>query len=63
MLQSNQNYEEFLEIMNLESNEEKKDIRIKSKSNKDISNNINNKIQYKNGHDDDEEENIKIMIH
>ena len=49
------NYEEFLEIMNSESDEEKEDIKIKS--NKD---NINNNINYKNEDDDDEEENIKI---
>ena len=49
------NYEEFLEIMNSESDEEKDDIKIKS--NKD---NINNNINYKNEDDDDEEENIKI---
>ena len=49
------NYEEFLEIMNSESDEEKDDIKIKS--NKD---NLNNNINYKNEDDDDEEENIKI---
>ena len=49
------NYEEFLEIMNSESDEEKDDIKIKS--NKD---NLNNNINYKNDDDDDEEENIKI---
>ena len=49
------NYEEFLEIMNSESDEEKEDIKIKS--NKD---NINNNINYKNDHDDSEDENIKI---
>ena len=49
------NYEEFLEIMNSESDEEKEDIKLKSKKD-----NINNNINYKNGDDDDEEENIKI---
>ena len=49
------NYEEFLEIMNSESDEEKEDIKLKSKKN-----NINNNINYKNEDDDDEEENIKI---
>ena len=49
------NYEEFLEIMNSESDEEKEDIKLKSKKD-----NINNNINYKNDDDDDEEENIKI---
>jgi Ca2+-binding EF-hand superfamily protein len=49
------NYEEFLEIMNSESDEEKEDIKLKSKKD-----NINNNINYKNEDDDDEEENIKI---
>ena len=49
------NYEEFLEIMNSESDEEKEDIKLKSKKD-----NINNDINYKNDDDDDEEENIKI---
>ena len=49
------NYEEFLEIMNSESDEEKEDIKLKSKKD-----NINNNINYKNEDNDDEEENIKI---
>ena len=49
------NYEEFLEIMNSESDEEKEDIKLKSKKD-----NINNNINYKNEDDDNEEENIKI---
>ena len=49
------NYEEFLEIMNSESDEEKEDIKLKSKKD-----NINNNINYKNDHDDSEDENIKI---
>ena len=49
------NYEEFLEIMNSGSDEEKDDIKIKS--NKD---NLNHNRIYKNEDDDDEEENIKI---
>ena len=49
------NYEEFLEIMNSESDEEKEDIKLKSKKD-----NINNNINYKNEHDDSEDENIKI---
>ena len=49
------NYEEFLEIMNSESDEEKEDIKLKSKKD-----NINNNINYKNEDDDDEEENMKI---
>ena len=49
------NYEEFLEIMNSESDEEKEDIKLKSKKD-----DINNNINYKNEDDDDEEENIKI---
>ena len=49
------NYEEFLEIMNSESDEEKEDIKLKSKKD-----NINNNVNYKNEDDDDEEENIKI---
>ena len=49
------NYEEFLEIMNSESDEEKEYIKLKSKKD-----NINNNINYKNEDDDDEEENIKI---
>ena len=51
------NYEEFMEIMNSESDEEKEDITIKS--NKKENNNINNKIQY----DDDEIYNIEINDH
>ena len=48
------NYEEFLEIMNSESDEEKEDIKIKS--NKKENNIINNKIQY----EEDEINNLKI---
>ena len=48
------NYEEFLEIMNSESDEEKEDITIKS--NKKGNNNIKNKIQY----EDDEIYDIEI---
>ena len=48
------NYEEFLEIMNSESDEEREDIKIKS--NKKENNIINNKIQY----EEDEINNLKI---
>ena len=50
------NYEEFMEIMNSESDEEKEKEDITIKSNKKENNNINNKIQY----EDDEIYNIEI---
>ena len=50
------NYEEFMEIMNSESDEEKEKEDITIKSNKNENNNINNKIQY----EDDEIYNIEI---
>ena len=49
------NYEEFLEIMNAESEYEKEEIEIKSNK---IDNNINNKIHYED--EDEEVNNIKI---
>ena len=49
------NYEEFLEIMNSESEDEKEEIEIKSNK---INNNINNKIHYED--EDEEVNNIKI---
>ena len=49
------NYEEFLEIMNSESEDKKEEIEIKSNN---IDNNINNKIHYED--EDEEVNNIKI---
>jgi len=49
------NYEEFLEIMNAESEDEKEEIEIKSNN---IDNNINNKIHYEG--EDEEVNDIKI---
>ena len=51
------NYEEFLEIMNSESDEEKEDIKIKSNK---IENKINNNIKNKIIYEEDEINNIKI---